>query len=275
MRPIALGVLSVLVAHTATAYSTVSSQSPGTDTRASGAGSEVPGRFGLRLAVDPLPQVLQLNRRLCHPAPASHVVQGLPTVGRLRSAGITPPPRYCTPIRHPLAFGPLPGVAGYRAYLAPGISPRGETGFSSCLACPCPHAVATHPAEVAGSSRSAFDPPCCLRLRVAGSAFGLRTLEAIIAFTVVTAWGLATFPGKALSTGFRILVSRHPAIPATGPLTLTPAGLSPAEHASLRWTHNPACRFPAPGFPADFTPRVMGPIALGVLSAPVARRGTH
>jgi hypothetical protein len=172
MRPIALGVLSVLVAHTATAYSTVSSQSPGTDTRASGAGSEVPGQFGLRLAVDPLPQVLQLNRRLCHPAPASHVVQGLPPVGRLRSTGITPPPRYCTPIRHPLAFGPLPGVAGYRASLAPGISPRGETGFSSCLARPCPHAVATHPAEVAGSSRSAFDPPCCLRLRVAGSAFG-------------------------------------------------------------------------------------------------------
>jgi hypothetical protein len=41
-----------------------------------------------------------------------------------------------------------------------------------------------------------------------------------------------------LSIGFRILVSRHPAIQATGPLTLTPAGLSPAEHASLRWTHN-------------------------------------
>src|SRR5712672_3085692 len=28
--------------------------------------------------------------------------------------------------------------------------------------------------------------------------------------------------------------------------TGTPAGLSPAEHASLRWTHNVACGFPAP-----------------------------
>lgn len=133
---------------------------------------EAPGRFGLRLDVDPLPQVLQIDGRLCHLAPASHLVQGLPTVGRLRSTGITPLQRYYAPIRHPLAFGPLPGVAGYRTYLAPGISPRGETGFSSCLACPCHHAVATHPAEVVGSSRSDFDPPCCLRPTVAGSAFG-------------------------------------------------------------------------------------------------------
>ena len=28
------------------------------------------------------------------------------------------------------------------------------------------------------------------------------------------------------------------AIQTTGLLTLAPAGLSPAEHASLRWTHN-------------------------------------
>jgi hypothetical protein len=53
----------------------------------------------------------------------------------------------------------------------------------------------------------------------------LLICEAIIAFTVVTAWGLATFPRKVLSIGFRILVSRHPAIQATGLLTLTPAGV--------------------------------------------------
>jgi hypothetical protein len=41
--------------------------------------------------------------------------------------------------------------------------------------------------------------------------------------------------------GFRVLVSRHPAIQATGPLTSTPAGLTPAEHASLSWTHNRTC----------------------------------
>jgi hypothetical protein len=36
---------------------------------------------------------------------------------------------------------------------------------------------------------------------------------------------------------FRVLVSLQPAIQATGRLTLAPAGLTPAEHTSLRWTH--------------------------------------
>lgn len=45
-------------------------------------------------------------------------------------------------------------------------------------------------------------------------------------------------PREILSIGFRILVSRHPAIRTTGLLTVAPAGLPPAEHASLHWTHN-------------------------------------
>jgi hypothetical protein len=40
-----------------------------------------------------------------------------------------------------------------------------------------------------------------------------------------------------LSIGFRNSVSFLSAIQATGFLTLTPMGLSPTEHASLRWTH--------------------------------------
>ena len=68
--------------------------------------------------------------------------------GPLRSTDITPLPRYSGPSRHPLVFGRLPGVAGYTAYLAPAISRRDEEGFSSCSACPCPRAVAFHPAEV-------------------------------------------------------------------------------------------------------------------------------
>ena len=39
----------------------------------------------------------------------------------------------------------------------------------------------------------------------------------------------------------------NPAIQTTGLLTLAPAGLSPAEHASLRWTHNRTCGSPASG----------------------------
>src|SRR5262249_14592016 len=43
------------------------------------------------------------------------------------------------------------------------------------------------------------------------------------------------------------LVSLRPALPATELPILTPAGLTPAEHISLIWTHNRTCRFPASG----------------------------
>jgi hypothetical protein len=39
----------------------------------------------------------------------------------------------------------------------------------------------------------------------------------------------------------------HLCYPNYGALTSTPAGLSPAEHASLHWTHNRTGRFPASG----------------------------
>jgi hypothetical protein len=73
------------------------------------------------------------------------------------------------------------------------------------------------------------------------------TFEATFAFTVVTARWLVISPRETLSIGFRVLVSLHPAIQTTGLLTLAPAGLSPAEHTSLRWTHNRTCRSPASG----------------------------
>jgi hypothetical protein len=47
----------------------------------------------------------------------------------------------------------------------------------------------------------------------------------------------------ALSMGFRSLVSLLSAIQATGRLAFAPAGLSPAERASLRWTHLRSLQF--------------------------------
>src|SRR5215467_14754025 len=47
-------------------------------------------------------------------------------------------------------------------------------------------------------------------------------------------------PKDGLSIGFRSSVSFPPAIQATGLLTLTPAGLPPAEHTSLSWTRDAA-----------------------------------
>jgi hypothetical protein len=45
----------------------------------------------------------------------------------------------------------------------------------------------------------------------------------------------------ALSMGFRASVSLRPAIQATGRLALAPAGLPPAEHICLVWTHAGGC----------------------------------
>jgi hypothetical protein len=46
--------------------------------------------------------------------------------------------------------------------------------------------------------------------------------------------------------GFRALVSRRPAIQTMGRLTLTPAGLSPAEHTSLTGHTTERADFPHP-----------------------------
>src|SRR6266481_5642913 len=54
------------------------------------------------------------------------------------------------------------------------------------------------------------------------------------------------------SVGFRILISLHPAIQTTGRLTFAPAGLLPAEHTSLNWTHFRTAGFPRYGWKAGF-----------------------
>jgi hypothetical protein len=93
----------------------------------------------------------------------------------LRSTDVTPLHRYYQPLRHPLAFDPLPGVAGYKVYLAPDISAWGEEGFSSCLACPCRRAVATTPPEspaaTASMRQTLLPSPYGCRLGLRGFAF--------------------------------------------------------------------------------------------------------
>ena len=90
-----------------------------------------------------------------------------------------------------------------------------------------------HPAEVQVPHRSDFGTPCSLRPSDAGSALGSIHYRGHI--RVHCRYGPVTrdLPREILSIGFRILVSPRPAIQATGLLTLAPAGLPPAEHASL------------------------------------------
>src|SRR6516162_399646 len=125
------------------------------------------------------------------------------TAGLLRSTDVTPSPRYCEPIRHPLVVSRFPGVAGYTAYPASALSGRDEEGFSSCSMCPGRRAVANHPA---GATRRVNRPATshtAFALTVAGSASGATHFRGHLAFTIVTARTLALIPKMRLSRGFR------------------------------------------------------------------------
>src|SRR5215510_9975821 len=139
-------------------------------------------------------QVLQTDGRCCHVAPASHSSEESQTVGSLRSTGITPLPHYYGPFRHPLIFGRFPGVSGYTTYLAPPVSRWDEEGFSSCLACPCSHAVAPTPPEWSAASASLRRPMLPSPFQLQARPLGLLTFGATCAFACATAWKLAPIP---------------------------------------------------------------------------------
>ena len=114
--------------------------------------------------------------------PLIRAAEGLEPSGSKRCpAHTTGPSATLSPSAH------FPGFAGYRTYLAPTISRRGEEGFSSCLACPCHRAVASTPPK--WDSRvdqiSAAHAAFALRLRARPS--GTFIFEATSAFTFVTA----------------------------------------------------------------------------------------
>jgi hypothetical protein len=86
------------------------------------------------------------------------------------------------------------------------------------------HAVFTPRLRVRPSGQSLSGPP--MRLLSLRPGNSLSSLKMIV------------------SMGFRISVSLYSAIRTTWLLTLTMAGLSPAEHTSFHWTHNRTGRFP-------------------------------
>lgn len=96
-----------------------------------------------------------------------------------------------------------------------------------------------------------FSQPCCLRPTVAGSTFGLTHFRGH--FYVYFRYGPLTraFPKETLVDRLQGLGFPPPCYPSYEALTITPTGLTPAEHTSLRWTHNHACDFPAHGSPVE------------------------
>ena len=160
------------------------------------------------------------------------------SAGLLCSTGVTPLRRYYQPLRHPLAFGRLPGVTGYTAYLAPPLSRRGEEGFSSGSMCPGHRAVAPTPPEGPAASAALRQ---FLLPSPSGWGLGLR----VFALSGPPLRSLALRPGDSpaipkmtASMGFRPVGFPPACHPGYGASALTPAGLPPAEHISLFWTHN-------------------------------------
>jgi hypothetical protein len=103
------------------------------------------------------------------------VSEALHTAGRLRSAGITPLPRYYAPLRVPLAVSRLPGVAGYTAYPASANFSTGRGGLLQLLGISLPPCRRFHPAGGPHRfSQSAVSPAAFarfLRARPPGSSF--------------------------------------------------------------------------------------------------------
>src|SRR6516164_888662 len=167
------------------------------------------------------------------------------SAGPLRSTDVTPLRRYYQPLRHPLAFGRFPGVTGSTAYLAPSLSRRGEEGFSSGSMCPGHRVVAPTPPEGPAASAALRQ---FLLPSPSGWGLGLR----VFALPGPPLRSLTLRPGDSpaiprmtASMGFRTFGFPPACHPGYGASALPPAGLTPAEHISLLWTHNRTCKFPS------------------------------
>ena len=99
--------------------------------------------------------------------------------------------------------------------------------------------------------QSDCDKPCCLRPDTEGSASRSCFLSRPPVSSLPLRPGDSlTLPKRALSVGSTRFVSSTDATQATRLLTPTPVGLTPTEHASLRWTHS---RSNTRNFPPLFT----------------------
>jgi hypothetical protein len=130
---------------------------------------------------------------------------------------------------------------------APPNFAAGRGGLLQLLSMSLPSCCRYNPARVARLFIQIATIHAAFALRLRARPLGQLTFEANYAFTFVTARWLAIIPRMIWSIGFKDSVSFLLAIQATRLLTFASVGLSPTEHASLRWTHNRTCGFPAYG----------------------------
>ena len=177
---------------------------------------ETPGRFSLRLGVYPPAQVLQTHGRLCHHTPASHVVEGV-TNSRVPSLhGHYPASALLRTHPSPSRLRLISRWSGYTTYLASADFAAGRGGSLQLLSVSLSPCCRSHPAGVVRRVSQSATGHTAFAFTVAGSASGAITFGATCAFAYATAWRLAPIPWMRLSRGFRRLVSRPPALRATG-----------------------------------------------------------
>lgn len=129
---------------------------------------------------------------------------------------------------------------GYMIYLLPVLSFRDEEGLSSCVICPCQHAVANTPPVCNFPFQSIFGDTCCLRSTTKNSATGYLWInEATYAFIFITACRLTHLA----ETRLYLWAPRFSFLPPSpfsywASTSFTQVGLTPTEHIHLFWTHN-------------------------------------
>ena len=113
----------------------------------------------------------------------------------------------------------------------------GRGGFLQLLSMSLSPCCRFHPAKVNSRIGQLSAGHSAFALRLQARPSGIFTFEATTRSLLLRPGDSLISPREILSMGFRILVSLHPAIRTTRLLTLAPAGLSPAEHTGLSWTH--------------------------------------
>src|SRR5215510_4804324 len=177
---------------------------------------ETPGRFSLRLGVYPPAQVLQLNGCCCHRTPASHVVEGVTNSRVPLLHGHYPASALLRTPPSPSRLRLISRWTSYTTYLASADFAAGRGGSLQLLGVSLSPCCRSHPAGVVRRVSQSATAHAAFAFPVAGSASGAIPFGATCAFACATAWRLAPIPQMRLSSGFRRLVSRPPALRATG-----------------------------------------------------------
>ena len=148
---------------------------------------KAPGRFGLRLDIEPPSQVLQTDGRLYHLAPAFLFVRGVTNSrapwlhGRYPASSLLrtrPPPSGLGPISRALRLYGLPFSVDFS---------QGPGGLLQLLYVSLSPCCRFHPAQVACRFVQFRREPCCLGPTITGSALSSSQFRGYFAFTFVTA----------------------------------------------------------------------------------------